>query len=114
MRRRRRKRRRLLNRDGPTKAYRRELRQLQPALASSFASSSRTNIKPCEARAAAGVPPEGRTDAREAECTPLVALSARRVQRLEADCINGTCIVTQHPRVLHRHAGPEGNALRLD
>jgi len=33
---------------------------------------------------------------------------------LEADCINGTCIVTQDPRVLHRHAGPEGNALCLD
>jgi hypothetical protein len=49
-------------------------------------------------RAAAGIPPEGRTDAIEAECTRLVALGARRVQRLEADGINGVCIVMQAPR----------------
>ncbi|MCU1659547.1 MAG: hypothetical protein JWO57_4203 [Pseudonocardiales bacterium] len=56
-------------------------------------------------RAAAGVPPEGRTDALEAECTRLVALGARRVQRLEADGINGVCIVMQDP---------DGNEFCLD
>jgi hypothetical protein len=56
-------------------------------------------------RAAAGVPPEGRADALEAECTRLVALGARRVQRLEADEINGVCIVMQDP---------EGNEFCLD
>ena len=56
-------------------------------------------------RAAAGVPPEGRTDALEAECTRLVALGARRVQRLEPDGINGVCIVMQDP---------EGNEFCLD
>ena len=56
-------------------------------------------------RAAAGVPPEGRADALEAECTRLVALGARRVQRLEADSINAVCIVMQDP---------EGNEFCLD
>ena len=56
-------------------------------------------------RAAAGVPPEGRADALEAECTRLVALGASRVQRLEADGINGFCIVMQDP---------EGNEFCLD
>lgn len=56
-------------------------------------------------RAAADVPPEGRTDSLEAECTPLAALGARRVQRLEADSINGVCIVMQDP---------EGNEFCLD
>jgi hypothetical protein len=56
-------------------------------------------------RAAAGVPPEGRTDALEAECTRLAALGARRVERLEADGINGVCIVMQDP---------EGNEFCLD
>jgi len=48
-------------------------------------------------RAAAGVPPEGRTDALEAECTRLVALGARRVRLLEADDINGACIWMEDP-----------------
>ncbi|MGI8761444.1 MAG: VOC family protein [Jatrophihabitantaceae bacterium] len=38
------------------------------------------------------VPPEGRTDALEAECTRLLALGARRVQRLAADDINGALL----------------------
>jgi Glyoxalase-like domain len=46
-------------------------------------------------RAAAGVPAEGRSDALEAECARLVALGARRVQRLESDCIDEVCIVMQ-------------------
>lgn len=56
-------------------------------------------------RAAAGLPPEARTDALEAECTRLIALGARRVQRLEGDGINGVCIVMQDP---------EGNEFCLD
>src|SRR6476469_5223921 len=48
-------------------------------------------------RAAAGVPPEGRADALEAECTRLVALGARQVQRLEPDGINDVCIVMHDP-----------------
>ncbi len=56
-------------------------------------------------RVAAGVPPEGRTDALEAECTRLLALGARRVQQLAADDINGVCIVMQDP---------EGNEFCLD
>jgi hypothetical protein len=46
-------------------------------------------------RAAAGLPPEARTDALEAECTRLIALGARRVQGLEGHGINGVCIVMQ-------------------
>ena len=56
-------------------------------------------------RAAAGVPSEGRTDALEAECTRLIDLGARRLQRLEADGINDVCIVMQDP---------EGNEFCLD
>jgi Glyoxalase-like domain len=56
-------------------------------------------------RAAAGLPPEARTDALEAECTRLIALGGRRVQRLEGDGINGVCIVMQDP---------EGNEFCLD
>ncbi|MDQ2839132.1 MAG: VOC family protein [Actinomycetota bacterium] len=56
-------------------------------------------------RAAAGVSPEGRADALEAECTRLVALGARRIERLEADTINSVCIVMQDP---------EGNEFCLD
>ena len=56
-------------------------------------------------RAAAGVPPEGRSDALEAECDRLVALGARRVRRMEADGVNGVCIVMQDP---------EGNEFCLD
>jgi hypothetical protein len=56
-------------------------------------------------RAAAGVPPEGRSDALEAECTRLVALDARRVRRFEADGVNNVCIVMQDP---------EGNEFCLD
>ena len=56
-------------------------------------------------RAAAGVAREGRADALEAECTRLVALGARRVQRLEADGVNEVCIVMQDP---------EGNEFCLD
>ena len=54
---------------------------------------------------AAGLPAEGRADALEAECTRLVALGARRVQRLEADGVNEVCIVMQDP---------EGNEFCLD
>jgi hypothetical protein len=56
-------------------------------------------------RAAAGAPPEGRSDALEAECARLVALGARRVQRLEANAIDNVCIVMQDP---------EGNEFCLD
>src|SRR4051812_1214044 len=56
-------------------------------------------------RAAAGAPPEGRSDALEAECTRLVALGARRVQRLEGNDVDGVCIVMQDP---------EGNEFCLD
>ena len=56
-------------------------------------------------RAATGVPAEGRADALEAECARLVALGARRVQRLEPDGINDVCIVMQDP---------EGNEFCLD
>ena len=56
-------------------------------------------------RAAAGVPPEGRADALEAECTRLLALGAQRLRRLEADGVNGVCIVMQDP---------EGNEFCLD
>ncbi len=56
-------------------------------------------------RAAAGVPPEARADALEAECARLIALGARRVRRLEADAINNVCIVMQDP---------EGNEFCLD
>jgi hypothetical protein len=48
-------------------------------------------------RAAAGVPAERQADALEAECTRLVGLGARRVRRLEADEVNGVCIVMQDP-----------------
>ena len=56
-------------------------------------------------RAAAGVPPPGRSEALEAECTRLVALGARRVRRLEPDGVNEVCIVMQDP---------EGNEFCLD
>src|ERR1700709_247212 len=56
-------------------------------------------------RAAAGVAPDGRADALEAECTRLVALGAHRVRRSEADQINGVYIVMQDP---------EGNEFCLD
>jgi hypothetical protein len=56
-------------------------------------------------RAAAGVPPEGRTEALEAECTRLVALGARRTRTLGPDGVNGLCIVMQDP---------EGNEFCLD
>ncbi len=56
-------------------------------------------------RAAAGVPPEGRADALEAECARLLTLGAHRVRRLEADGVNGVCIVMQDP---------EGNEFCLD
>jgi glyoxalase superfamily protein len=56
-------------------------------------------------RAAAGVPPEGRSDALEAECTRLVALGARRVRRFEADGIDQVCIWMEDP---------EGNEFCLD
>jgi hypothetical protein len=56
-------------------------------------------------RAAAGVPPEGRAEALEAECTRLVAFGAHRVRRMEADGINDVCIVMQDP---------EGNEFCLD
>lgn len=56
-------------------------------------------------RAAAGAPPEGRSDALEAECTRLLALGARRVRRLEADDVDGVCIVMEDP---------EGNEFCLD
>jgi hypothetical protein len=56
-------------------------------------------------RAAVSVPPKGRTDALETKCTRLVALGARRARRLEADSINGVCVVMQDP---------EGNEFCLD
>lgn len=56
-------------------------------------------------RAAAGVPPEGRADALEAECARLLPLGAHRLYRLEADGINDVCIVMQDP---------EGNEFCLD
>ena len=56
-------------------------------------------------RAAAGVPPEGRTEALETECARLIALGARQVRRLEPDNINDLCIVMQDP---------EGNEFCLD
>jgi hypothetical protein len=56
-------------------------------------------------RAAADVPREGRSDALEAECTRLVALGARRLQRLEATDIDEMFIVMQDP---------EGNEFCLD
>jgi hypothetical protein len=56
-------------------------------------------------RAAAGVPPEGRTAALEAERDRLVALGAREVNRLEPDGENDLCIVMQDP---------EGNEFCLD
>ena len=56
-------------------------------------------------RAASGVPPEGRADALEAECTRLVALGARRVRRLEGNAVDGVCIVMEDP---------EGNEFCLD
>ena len=56
-------------------------------------------------RAAAGLPPEERTRALEAECTRLVALGARQVQRLEPDGVNDLCIVMHDP---------EGNEFCLD
>jgi Glyoxalase-like domain len=56
-------------------------------------------------RAAAGIPPEDRADALEAECTRLLALGAHRLYRLEAEGINGVCIVM---------ADPEGNEFCLD
>jgi hypothetical protein len=56
-------------------------------------------------RAAAGVPPEGRSAALEAECARLVALGAQRLGRMEGDGINGVCIVMQDP---------EGNEFCLD
>jgi len=56
-------------------------------------------------RAAAGVAPEGRDDALEAECRRLVALGARRVRRLEGNGIDATCIVMEDP---------EGNEFCLD
>lgn len=56
-------------------------------------------------RAAAGLPTDERSDALERECARLVALGARRVQRLEEDAINSVCIVMQDP---------EGNEFCLD
>jgi hypothetical protein len=56
-------------------------------------------------RAAAGVAPEGRSDALEAECARLVALGARRVQRVEDSEMDGVFIVMQDP---------EGNEFCLD
>lgn len=56
-------------------------------------------------RAAAGRPPEERSDALEAECARLVALGAHRVRRMEADGIDAVCIVMQDP---------EGNEFCLD
>ncbi len=56
-------------------------------------------------RAAAGRPPEERSDALEAECTRLVALGATRVRRLDADGIDDVCIVMEDP---------EGNVFCLD
>ncbi len=56
-------------------------------------------------RAAAGRPPEERSEALEAECTRLVALGAQRVRRMDADGIDDVCIVMQDP---------EGNEFCLD
>ncbi len=56
-------------------------------------------------RAAAGVPPEGRSDALEAECSRLVALGAGKLRRLEPNEIDALCIVMQDP---------EGNEFCLD
>ena len=56
-------------------------------------------------RAAAGRPPEERSDALEAECTRLVALGATRVRRLDADGMDDVCIVMEDP---------EGNVFCLD
>ena len=56
-------------------------------------------------RAAAGVPPEGRSDALEAECARLVALGATRLRRHEAEAIDPVYIVMQDP---------EGNEFCLD
>ena len=56
-------------------------------------------------RAAAGLPPEARSEALEAECARLVALGATRVRRLEADGIDAVCICMQDP---------EGNEFDLD
>ena len=56
-------------------------------------------------RAAAGRPPEERSDALEAECTRLVALGASRLYRLDGNDIDGVCIAMQDP---------EGNEFCLD
>jgi len=56
-------------------------------------------------RSAAGVPPEGRVDALEAECTRLLALGATVVQRNGPDPIDGYCIWMRDP---------EGNEFCLD
>jgi hypothetical protein len=56
-------------------------------------------------RAAAGVPPEGRANALEAECARLLTFGANRVRRLEADGMSGVCIVMHDP---------EGNEFCLD
>ena len=56
-------------------------------------------------RAAVGLAPEARSEALEAECARLVALGAQRVRRMEADGVNGVCIVMQDP---------EGNEFCLD
>lgn len=56
-------------------------------------------------RAAAGLPPEQRSAALEAESVRLVALGARQVRRLEPDSENDLCIVM---------ADPEGNEFCLD
>ncbi|MGI3779157.1 MAG: VOC family protein [Janthinobacterium lividum] len=56
-------------------------------------------------RAAAGLPPEHRSAALEAESVRLVALGAQQVRRLEPDGENDLCIVMQDP---------EGNEFCLD
>ncbi|MEP6629588.1 MAG: VOC family protein [Lapillicoccus sp.] len=56
-------------------------------------------------RAAAGRPPEERSEALEAERTRLVALGATRVRRLDADGMDDVCIVMEDP---------EGNVFCLD
>jgi hypothetical protein len=56
-------------------------------------------------RAAAGISPQRRADALEAECARLLPFGAHRVRRLEADGVNGVCIVMQDP---------EGNEFCLD
>ncbi|MEO7236861.1 MAG: VOC family protein, partial [Lapillicoccus sp.] len=56
-------------------------------------------------RAAAGRPPEERSEALEAECTRLVPLGATRVRRLDADGMDDVCIVMEDP---------EGNVFCLD